>query len=240
VLTKWQQGLNWNALYLENHDQPRIVSHYGDDGEYWERSAKMLATMEFTLRGTPFVFEGQEIGMTNFDFTSLSQLKDVESYNIDRLMKKLHIPAALRWKWIRQASRDNSRTPMQWSGEKGAGFTTGTPWIGINGNHVRINYQDQRKDENSILHYYRKMIALRASSETLKYGVFEPLYADNRVMAYRRTLGTEQYTVLLNFSPKPSRATFYGEVVVTNLGIKGYNGVLAPYEAVVLKTASGR
>jgi oligo-1,6-glucosidase len=239
VLTKWQQGLSWNALYLENHDQPRIVSHYGDDVKYWERSAKMLATMEFTLRGTPFVYEGQEIGMTNFDFTGLSQLKDVESFNIDRLMKRLHIPAALRWKWIRQASRDNSRTPMQWTGEEGAGFTTGTPWIGINGNHVRINYQDQLKDKNSVLHYYRKLIALRSSSETLKYGAFEPLYGDRRVMAYRRTLGDEQYTVLLNFSQKHSYALYEGEVAISNTGIRAYNGNLAPYEAVVLKTASG-
>jgi oligo-1,6-glucosidase len=235
VLTKWQQGLDWNALYLENHDQPRIVSHYGDDGMYWERSAKMLATMEFTLRGTPFVFEGQEIGMTNFDFTSLSQLKDVESFNIDWLMKKMRIPAALRWKWIKQSSRDNSRTPMQWSGENGAGFTTGTPWIGINGNYKKINYQDQLKNENSVLHYYRKLIALRASSETLKYGAFEPLYADNRVMAYRRTLENEQYTVLLNFSRKPSQVPYTGEVVISNTGIQVYEGVLAPYEAVVLK-----
>lgn len=240
VLTKWQQGLDWNALYLENHDQPRIVSHYGDDKKYWERSAKLLATMEFTLKGTPFVYEGQEIGMTNFDFNNLSQLNDVESFNIDRLMRKMHIPKALRWKWIKQASRDNSRTPMQWSGENGAGFTTGTPWIGINGNHVRINYQDQLKDENSVLHYYRKLITLRASSETLKYGAFEPLYGDNRVMAYRRTLGNEQYTVLLNFSKKLSRASYSGDVVISNTGIKGYNGNLAPYEAVVLKNTSGR
>ncbi len=237
VMTKWQQGLDWNALYLENHDQPRIVSHYGQEGMYWERSAKLLATMEFTLRGTPFVYQGQEIGMTNFDFTSLSQLKDVESFNIDRLMKRMHIPALIRWKWIRQSSRDNARTPMQWTKEPGAGFTTGAPWIGINGNHVRINYQDQLRDESSVLHYYRKLIALRASSEALKSGAFAPLYGDNRVMAYRRTLGDEQYTVLLNFSKKPSRASFTGEVVLSNTGIRAYAGILAPYEAVVLKRA---
>lgn len=239
VLTRWQQELFWNALYLENHDQPRIVSHYGDDGRYWERSAKMLATMEFTLRGTPFVYEGQEIGTTNFDFINLSQLKDVESFNIDRLMKKMHIPAFLRWKWIRQASRDNSRTPMQWTGGQNAGFTSGTPWIGINGNHKKINYQDQLNNENSVLHYYRKLIALRASSETLKYGAFEPLYGDSRVMAYRRTLGSEQYTILLNFSKKPSKTAYKGGVVISNTGIPVYNGILAPYEAVVLKSTSG-
>ena len=239
VLAKWQQGLDWNALYLENHDQPRIVSHYGDERQYRDRSAKLLATMEFTLRGTPFVYQGQEIGMTNFDFTGLSQLRDVESFNIDRLMKRMRIPAGLRWKWIRLSSRDNARTPMQWSRDIGAGFTTGTPWIGINGNYQRINYQDQLKDENSVLHYYRRMIALRASSKTLKFGAFAPLYGDKRVMVYQRTLGTEQFIILLNFSRKPSRAPFTGEVVISNMGIKAYKGVLAPYEAVVLKTASG-
>ncbi len=239
VLAKWQQGLFWNALYLENHDQPRIVSHYGDDKEYWELSAKLLATMEFTLRGTPFVYQGQEIGMTNFDFTSLSQLKDVESFNIDKLMKRLHIPKRLRWKWIRQSSRDNARTPMQWSSDKGAGFTTGTPWIGINGNCQKINYRDQLKDENSVLHYYRRMIALRASSETLKYGAFAPLYGDSRVMAYRRTLDNDQYTILLNFSQKPSRVPYSGDVVISNTGIQMYNGVLAAFEAVVLREVNG-
>jgi len=240
VLTKWQQGLDWNALYLENHDQPRIVSHYGDEKEYWERSAKLLATMEFTLRGTPFVYQGQEIGMTNFDFTSLSQLRDVESFNIDQLMKKMHIPACLRWKWIRQSSRDNARTPMQWNNQPGAGFTTGTPWIGINGNHAWINYQDQLNNEHSILHYYRELIALRAKSETLKFGAFRPLYGDSRVMAYARTLGEEQYIILLNFSKKTSRAPYTGDVCISNTGIKVYKGELNPYEAVVLQIASGR
>ena len=118
-------AFSWNALYLENHDQPRIVSHYGDDRRYRERSAKLLATLLFTLRGTPFVYQGQEIGMTNFDLKRMSELKDVESFNIDRLMKQKHIPAFLRWRWIRQASRDNARTPMQWSAGLAGGLYHG-------------------------------------------------------------------------------------------------------------------
>jgi len=113
VYTQWQTKLDWNALYLENHDQPRIVSHYGDDGKYWAQSAKMLATMELTLRGTPFIYEGQELGMTNAGFQSVDELNDVESHNIDKLMRSFRIPKFLRRRWILTASRDNARTPMQ-------------------------------------------------------------------------------------------------------------------------------
>ena len=235
VLTKWQQGLSWNALYLENHDQPRIVSHYGSDKRFPTRSAKLLATMQFTLRGTPFVYQGQEIGMTNFDFSSLAQVKDVESVNIDQLMRRLHIPAKLRWRWIRTASRDNARTPMQWQNAPGAGFTSGTPWLGINGNYKRINYEAQRHDANSVLGYYKRMAALRSASETLKYGEFTPLFAHCGVMAYARTLGTERFVTLLNFSLRDRRAPMEGEVVIANTGITAYAGLLAPYEAVVLR-----
>lgn len=236
VIAKWQTGLTWNALYLENHDQPRIVSHYGNDGRYRERSAKLLATMLFTLRGTPYVYQGQEIGMTNFDFTGMSQLNDVESFNIDRLMKRLHIPAFLRWKWIRAASRDNARTPMQWSADPGAGFTAGIPWLGIHRNHTTLNYAAQRGDPDSVLGYYRRIIALRASSETLRYGSFTPLFAKGGVMAYARTQGSERYVTLLNFTGKPRRAEVEGQVVIANTGMETYCGQLAPYEAVVLKT----
>ncbi len=235
VYTKWQQGLSWNALYLENHDQPRIVSHYGDDGAFRERSAKLLATMQFTMRGTPYVYQGQEIGMTNFDFTSLNQLNDVESRNVDALMKKKHIPAWLRWKWIAQASRDNARTPMQWSAEPGAGFTTGKPWLGINSNYRSINYAAAEADPQSVLHYYRRMVALRAGSETLKYGTFTPLYADNRVMVYERIGEGERYVVLLNFSGKPAKAAYTGTVIVSNTRRTAYDGLLEPWEAVVLQ-----
>ena len=235
VLTKWQQGLEWNAVYLENHDQPRIVSHYGDDSLYWERSAKMLATMQFTLGGTMFIYQGQEIGMTNFDFTDLTQLKDVESHNINALMKRMGIPAKIRWYWIRTASRDNSRTPMQWSNEPGAGFTTGTPWLSINSNHKKINYQEQKERDDSVLAYYKNLITFRASSEVLKYGDFTPVYAKGGVIAYQRSLGDEKFLVLLNFSKKSVKAKFDGVVVLSNVGREAYNGRLGAYEAVVLR-----
>ncbi|MDR1929691.1 MAG: alpha-glucosidase [Treponema sp.] len=228
-LDKWQRGLEWNAVYLENHDQSRIVSHYGAGEKnplYWERSAKLLAVLEFTLRGTPFVYQGQEIGMTNFDFTGMGEVKDIESHNLDRLMKKLHLPARLRWKWIRASSRDNARTPYQWSAGAGAGFTTGEPWLGINGSHRRINYEAQKDDPASVLGFYKRILRLRAGSETLKYGEFHPLFARGPCIAYERrppapagrpetSAGQADgappedaagsggvYTVLLNFSGK--------------------------------------
>ena len=234
VLTKWQQELDWNAVCLENHDQPRIVSHYGDDGNYWQLSAKLLATLMLTLRGTPFIYQGQEIGMTNFDFTELSQLNDAASFNIDKLFHSLHIPARIRWNWIKAASRDNSRTPMQWTAEPGAGFTDGKPWLGINKNHVRINYSDEQSDANSVLSYYKQLIALRASSDTLKYGEFVPLYAKSGVIVFSRVLGEDEYITVLNFSKKPSRAEVAGNVALSNIGRETYDGALAPWEAVVL------
>jgi len=241
VLTKWQQGLDWNALYLENHDQPRIVSHYGDDGVFRERSAKLLATMLFTLRGTPFIYQGQEIGMTNFDFTELSQLRDVESYNIDKLIRSFFVPARIRWNWIRTASRDNARTPVQWSAEPGAGFTGGEPWLGVNANYKDINYREQQGRPDSVLNYYKQMVALRASNDTLKYGKFIPLYAKAGVIAYSRVLGEEEYTTILNFSGKPARAAGTGPVVASNIGRDSFDGSLSPWEAVVLgKLVDGR
>lgn len=238
VLTKWQQGLSWNAIYLENHDQPRIVSHFGDDVHYRERSAKLLGTMQLTLRGTPFVYQGQEIGMTNFDFTGMAQLNDVESHNIYKLMGKFGLPAFYRWKIIKSSSRDNARTPMQWSNENGAGFTKGTPWLGINQNYRIINYAEQQQRSDSVLAYYKQLIALRASSEAIKYGDFTPLHGDNEVIAYARSLGNEQYITILNFSDKDAKANFSGDLVLSNVDRKEYTGELLPWEAVLLKSQS--
>jgi oligo-1,6-glucosidase len=233
-------------VYLESHDQPRIVSHFGSDlsrrgGRYWERSAKLLALLELTLRGTPFIYQGQEIGMTNFDFKRLDQLNDVESHNLNRLMKKMHIPGWLRWRWIRPSSRDNARTPVQWNPGPNAGFSGGRPWLGVNGNYRRINYEAQKDDPESVLNFYKKLIRLRLESECLKSGVFIPLRAGRRFMAYRRELGDEAYTVLLNFSdrsvPLPE-LPFQGQaggVLVSNTGRKLLEGKLLPWEAALIK-----
>ena len=235
VYTQWQTKLDWNALYLENHDQPRIVSHYGDDGKYWAQSAKMLATMELTLRGTPFIYEGQELGMTNAGFQSVDELNDVESHNIDKLMRSFRIPKFLRRRWILTASRDNARTPMQWSAKENAGFTTGKPWLPVTANYRTINYETQDGDADSVLNYYRKLITLRAGNDVLKYGAFTPLFATRRVMAYKRELNGEALTVVLSFSKRIKRAPYRGSLVADNYGKAEFDGRLQPYEAVIIK-----
>ncbi|MCP1109975.1 oligo-1,6-glucosidase [Lachnospiraceae bacterium PM6-15] len=235
VLAKWQRGLSWNAVYLENHDQPRIVSHYGDEGKYWARSAKMLATLLLTLKGTPYIYQGQEIGMTNFDYPDMSSLDDVESKNVYKLMRKLQIPAKTAWDWIRMSSRDNARTPMQWSQEEGAGFTTGTPWLPINGNYKEINYQDQHEVNGSVYRFYQRMIAFRAGNETLKYGEFVPLFGDDDTIVYAREGGGEHLVVALNFSPEQKEIPLEGEVLISNTGRSEYDGKLGPYESIVMR-----
>lgn len=240
ILTKWQQGLSWNAVYFENHDQPRIVSHYGNDKEYWERSAKLIATMQMTLKGTQFIYQGQEIGMTNFDYKSLDSLKDIESFNIDRFMKKLFIPKALRWKWLKVSSRDNARTPMQWSDEEGAGFSKAEPWIAINSNHKQINYMSQIDDDQSIRSFYKQMIALRAANDTLRDGDFIPVMATRHVMVYARVLEEEMFFTILNLSKRTRRIQLplTGEIVMSNVNSQKYQGELLAYEAVLLKAST--
>ena len=247
VLTRWQCGLQWNALYLENHDQARIVSHFGEgtcssDGKpsrYWQRSAKTLALLELTLRGTPFVFQGQEIGMTNFDFKSLEEVNDVESHGLNKLMKKMHIPGFLRWRWIKTSSRDNARTPMQWDSGENAGFSKAKPWLGVNRNYRYINYDSQKNDPASVFNFYKTLIALRQKTECLKYGEFLPIYADNRIMIYQRKLLNEVYAIALNFSshtvklPKKAAGLFTGTSLVSNTGRAALEGQLLPWEGVV-------
>jgi len=218
IITDWQEQLagdGWNCLYLSNHDQPRAVSRFGDDGEYRRESAKMLATFLFTLQGTPFVFQGQEIGMTNADWER-EEIRDVEAAN--------HVDIALD-EWadsyegvrhqIEARSRDNARTPMQWSADENAGFSTGEPWIKVNERHDEINVEAAREDDDSIWHYYRELIDLRAERDIFVYGDYELLLPDHaEVFAYRRTLGDEELLVVCNFfdgEPELDLAAFAGD-----------------------------
>ena len=253
VLSKWQR-LEWNALYLENHDQSRIVSHFGPEknpaknlssggrpSKYWQRSAKMLAALELTLRGTPFIFQGQEIGMTNFDYKSLDEVNDVESHSLNKLMKKLHVPGFLRWKWIKASSRDNARTPMQWDESENAGFSRSKPWLAVNSNHRYINYALQKNDPDSVLSFYKKMIALRQKNECLKHGDFIPVFADTRLMVYQRRLGNEIFSMALNFSsrkakiPKKAALLLSGVPVISNTDRQFIGKALLPWEVMVLR-----
>ena len=234
-LTKWQKSLPWNALYLENHDQPRSLSRFGSRA-YPLESGKALATLLLTLRGTPFLYQGQEIGMTNFDFTRLRQLSDVESLNVEGILARLHVPRGLRWRLIAATSRDNARTPFQWEGGDGAGFTTGRPWLGINHNCKEINLAAQEGNPHSLYHWYRDLIALRREKKVLRRGAFIPLEATRQVFAYRRELpGNKPITVVLNFSDRPAATTCQGAVLRDNLGRETFDGTLAPWEAVLLE-----
>ena len=233
-LSKWQQSLDWNAIYLENHDQPRSISRFGDEA-YWKESGKLLATLALTLRGTPFLYQGQEIGMTNFDFKRIRQLQDIESKSIDKLLTRLHLPAALRWRIISRTSRDNARTPFQWTGEKGAGFTEGRPWLGINHNCERINLAAQEEDPRSVWSWYKDLAALRQEREELRRGDFTPLAMTEQVFAYRRQLGDRGLTVALNFSAEPARVVVRGKLLRSNYDRIRFEEILQPWEAVILE-----
>lgn len=234
-LTKWQNALPWNTVYFENHDQPRSVSRYGNDAEYHDQSAKALATLLLTLRGTPFLYEGEEIGMTNFDFPDMEKVRDVESINIWNMGKRLHLPYGLRWRMIKTKSRDNARTPMQWDDSINGGFSAGTPWLSVNGNYPRINVKRQEDDPGSVLSYYRQLIAFRNGSRVLQEGDFTELYRKNGVYAYRRACDGEALTVVISLAEGERKNPASGEVVCSNYGRETAPARLAPYEALVLR-----
>lgn len=234
-LTKWQNALPWNTVYFENHDQPRSVSRYGNDAEYHDQSAKALATLLLTLRGTPFLYEGEEIGMTNFDFPDMEKVRDVESINIWNMGKRLHLPYGLRWRMIKTKSRDNARTPMQWDDSVNGGFSAGTPWLSVNGNYPRINVKRQEDDPGSVLSYYRKLIAFRNGSRVLQEGDFTELYRKNGVYAYRRACDGEALTVVISLAEGERKNPASGEVVCSNYGRETAPARLAPYEALILR-----
>lgn len=234
-LTKWQNALPWNTVYFENHDQPRSVSRYGNDAEYHDQSAKALATLLLTLRGTPFLYEGEEIGMTNFDFPDMEKVRDVESINIWNMGKRLHLPYGLRWRMIKTKSRDNARTPMQWDDSINGGFSAGTPWLSVNGNYPRINVKRQEDDPGSVLSYYRKLIAFRNGSRVLQEGDFTELYRKNGVYAYRRACDGKALTIVISLAEGERKNPASGEVVCSNYGRETAPARLAPYEALVLR-----
>lgn len=173
--------------------------------------------------------------MTNFDFTGMDQIQDVESHNIYRMTKRLHFPAGLRWKMIKATSRDNPRTPVQWSDSPNAGFTSGKPWLGINHNYTRINMTSQMNDPDSIRSFYKTMIALRAGSDILKFGSFAPIETKKHLFAFKRELGGRSLTVLLNFSDRIKKVPYNGDVFLSSYGRTAFDGILQPYEAVILK-----
>lgn len=240
ALIKWQKELPWNAIYLENHDQPRSIPRFGCDG-YWRESGKLLATLLLTLRGTPFLYQGQEIGMVDFDFDGVDQLDDVESRNVNRILSAYHVPEGLKWKIIARTSRDNARTPMQWDDGPNAGFTTADrAWLGVNRNYHFVNLADQEGDPDSIWNWYKDLAALRREREVLRRGDFLWLECTHRVFVYRRRLGAESVTVALNFSGRPARVGSGGRLLRSNYQREGFDGRLSPWEAVILEDGAGK
>lgn len=204
IIEKWQTRLDgkaWNSLYLDNHDQPRALSRFGNDAKYRVESAKLLATLLLTLQGTPYIYQGDEIGMTNVRFDDISDYRDIETLEFFKAAMRGGISTADVMNSIYAKSRDNARTPMQWNAGKNAGFTSGTPWIKINPNYHEINVEQSICDKNSIFNYYASMIRLRKQSPELVYGHFEQiLKSDERIFAYKRTLDDNVMLVILNFS----------------------------------------
>jgi oligo-1,6-glucosidase len=204
VMARWQSGLaghGWNSLYLSNHDQPRQVSRFGDDGRYRVESAKMLATWLHLMQGTPYVYQGEEIGMTNVGFASIDDYRDIESLNYFADATAHGADPADVLTAIHSVGRDNARTPMQWDASPNAGFSTAEPWIGVNPNYPHINATADRADADSVFHHYRRLIELRRTMPVIVDGGYELIEpADPRVAAYRRVLGDDQLLVVCNFS----------------------------------------
>lgn len=209
-LTKWQKGLEgkgWNALFIENHDQPRRVSSWGDDQKYWKESAKMLAAMYFLMKGTPFIYQGQEIGMTNVQFPSIEDYNDVgmvNYYKVETAKGRSH-DEIMEIIWMQ--CRDNARTPMQWNSDNMGGFTTADhTWLGINPNYCEINVASQINDPDSILSFYKKLIRLRKDQPLFVYGTYELLLANHpKLFVYTRQLGGRKAIVINNFSEHETR-----------------------------------
>jgi alpha-glucosidase len=214
TFTRWQKGLEghgWNALFIENHDKARIVSTWGDDKEYWRESATALAAMYFLMQGTPFIYQGQEIGMTNVQFPSIDDYDDVAIKNLYKIRRENGVSHEEIMDFIWATSRDNSRTPMQWSDAENAGFTTGNPWLGMNPNYTDINVEEQLKDPDSILHFYKKMIQMKKAHEVFTYGIYDLVLEDHdQIYAYTRTLGNKQAIVISNLSGEPASFEFGG------------------------------
>ncbi|NBI80784.1 alpha,alpha-phosphotrehalase [Clostridiaceae bacterium] len=207
LFADWQTGMQqaggWNALFLCNHDQPRAVSRFGDDKYYWKQSAKMLAACIHMMRGTPYIFQGEELGITNAGYTDISQYRDVESLNYYRIMLESGKTKEEALETLRQRSRDNGRTPMQWDDRPNAGFTDGTPWIQLPENYRTINVEAELQDQDSILHFYKALIRLRKENPLISDGKIEFLYPDEtRLLAYRRFLGDDSLWVFNNLSGK--------------------------------------
>ncbi|MED0958746.1 alpha,alpha-phosphotrehalase [Bacillus paramycoides] len=252
IMSNWQiemqKGGGWNALFWCNHDQPRIVSRFGDDGKYRNESAKMLATSMHLLQGTPYIYQGEEIGMTNPNFRSIEQYRDVESLNIYDIKQEEGLLKEEIIEILKQKSRDNSRTPMQWNEEVNSGFTTNTPWISVAENYKEINVENALNDKESVFYHYKKLIELRKTYDVITEGKYDVLDKNHpKIWAYTRTVNNELLLVINNFYGEeitysaPVNVQLDGmkqEVLLSNYGDSSKeinNLVLRPYESIVYR-----
>lgn len=249
VLSNWQIALEekgWNALFIENHDITRVVSSWGNDKDYWRESSKALGLMYFMQKGTPFIYQGQEIGMTNVKFKSIDEYNDVKGINYfkENIENGMSEDEALRI--IRATSRDNTRTPMQWNSTKNAGFTYGTPWIGVTDNYKNINVEIELNDDDSILNFYKKMIKLKKERLPLIYGKYNLiLEEDEDIYAYERILDNDRYIIITNLSENNVIYSYKNAVLnsdnllLSNYQVKEHKDStefdLRPYEARLYK-----
>ena len=243
IMNKWQyelEGKAWNSLFLDNHDQPRVVSRFANDSEqYRVVSAKMIATCLHMLKGTPYVYQGEELGMTNAYFDRLEDYRDIESINaFHQYVDSGLVTAEDMMRYLKEISRDNARTPMQWDDSRNAGFTTGTPWINVNPNYPKINAQAAVADPDSVFHYYQELIRLRHTLPVIVYGKFEGLLEDSEtIYAYRRLLDGQVLTVACNFTDQEQACDLCEDPAAREL-ISNYKthktGTLQPYEARVI------
>ena len=247
VLSKWQtelEGQGWNSLFWNNHDLPRIVSRWGNDKEYRIESAKMLATLLHGMKGTPYIYQGEELGMTNVRFDDINDYNDIESLNMykDRPSKGYSHNEIMES--IYAKGRDNARTPMQWDDSENAGFTTGTPWLAVNKNYDKINAKQCLQDENSIFNHYKKLIDIRKNNDTIIYGDYKLLCEDDEnIFAYVRELNGDKILVVCNFYDKDVEFKFEGDFNYSKVLLSNYNDSskmieklkLRPYEAVMYR-----
>lgn len=244
ILNKWQtelEGKAWGSLYWDNHDQPRAVSRFGNDSKEWrELSAKMLATVLHMQKGTPYIYQGEEFGMTNMHFESIDDCRDIEEINAYQQYVTDHklVDAETMLRCFDTIARDNARTPVQWDASANAGFTTGTPWIKVNPNYTEINAEAALADPNSVFYYYQKLISLRHTTPIIVYGTFRPLLPDSEVLyAYEREMDGKILTVAANWTDREQECTLFddleGEELISNYD-SHRTGILQPYEARVI------
>jgi len=249
ILSKWQNTVNdigWNALYIENHDIPRSISTLGNDKEYRVQCAKSFAAMYFLQKGTPFIYQGQEIGMTNISYPSIDDYNDVRIMNEYKELVLDNKATEENIEKLKSSSRDNARTPMQWDDSQNAGFTSGTPWIKINENHGHINVKNDLEDEDSVLNFYKKMIELRKNSNEILYGDYNCLVElDEKIYSYTRLVDGKGYIIICNLTE--ATCEFKGEdyplnsenIVLNNYKVEDhkttYELILKPYECRVYK-----